>query len=165
MRLSAPLKTQYAKDHGLDVERLLDASEYKEKYRKDMIQWGEEMRRIDSGYFCLLAIQQVSDYDRYPVWLISDGRRPSDLIYFQTRYPTVTIRICASEATRMSRGWVYTVGVDDVESECALDGIAQWDFIVHNDADKEQLESHFEPLLCKIRGHIANGIRWEKEII
>ena len=45
------------------MEHLLDASEYEEKYLKDMIQWGEEMRRIDSGYFCLVAIKQVSDYD------------------------------------------------------------------------------------------------------
>ena len=38
---------------------------------------------------------------------------------------------------------VYTAGVDDVESECALDGVAQWDFVVHNDADREQLEKSF----------------------
>jgi phosphomevalonate kinase len=35
--LSAPLKETYATEHGLDYQRLLDPSEYKENYRLDMI--------------------------------------------------------------------------------------------------------------------------------
>ena len=35
--LSAPLKELYAKDHGLEFEKLLDSSEYKEMHRLDMI--------------------------------------------------------------------------------------------------------------------------------
>lgn len=35
--LAAPIKEIYAKDHGLDYERLLGTSDYKEKYRLDMI--------------------------------------------------------------------------------------------------------------------------------
>ena len=32
IRLSGPLKECYAKDHGLDFEKMLSASDYKEKY-------------------------------------------------------------------------------------------------------------------------------------
>ncbi|KAK6326379.1 hypothetical protein J4Q44_G00020240 [Coregonus suidteri] len=57
LRLSGPLKQQYAQDHGLDFEELLGAGEYKEKYRADMIQWGEKQREKDPGFFCRLAIK------------------------------------------------------------------------------------------------------------
>ena len=32
IRLSGPLKECYARDHGLDFEKMLSASDYKEKY-------------------------------------------------------------------------------------------------------------------------------------
>lgn len=35
--LSSPLKEAYAQENGLDYEKLLDSSDYKEKYRCDMI--------------------------------------------------------------------------------------------------------------------------------
>jgi phosphomevalonate kinase len=35
--LSAPLKEIYAAEHNLDYAKLLDSSDYKEKYRLDMI--------------------------------------------------------------------------------------------------------------------------------
>ena len=44
LRLSAPLKKQYALEHDLDFEKLLDSSIYKEKFRKSMIEWGELKR-------------------------------------------------------------------------------------------------------------------------
>jgi phosphomevalonate kinase len=44
VRLSGPLKKCYAETHGLDYERLMSAADYKEKYRKDMIMWSEDIR-------------------------------------------------------------------------------------------------------------------------
>lgn len=35
--LSSQLKKTYANEHGLDYERLLDSTDYKENYRLDMI--------------------------------------------------------------------------------------------------------------------------------
>jgi hypothetical protein len=35
--LASPIKEEYAAKHGLDYEKLLDSSDYKEKYRSDMI--------------------------------------------------------------------------------------------------------------------------------
>ena len=35
--LSAPLKSLYAQENNINYEKLLDSSDYKEKYRKDMI--------------------------------------------------------------------------------------------------------------------------------
>lgn len=65
LRLSGPLKEQYAQEHGLDFERLLDASSYKEAHRSDMIRWGEEKRQADPGFFCRKIVEGVSQ----PVWV------------------------------------------------------------------------------------------------
>ena len=46
--LSANLKEQYAKENDLDYERLLDSSDYKEKFRADMIKY---VRRFFSLIF------------------------------------------------------------------------------------------------------------------
>ncbi|XP_048450507.1 phosphomevalonate kinase [Rhincodon typus] len=67
LRLSAPIKEQYAKEHGLDLGKLLGASEYKERYREDMIRWGEEQRTKDPGCFCRFVVQDVAQ----PVWVKS----------------------------------------------------------------------------------------------
>ena len=123
-----------------------------------MIQWGEEMRCRDPGYFCRLAVEQVTNLHQFPVWLISDSRRPTDLDYFRSRYHTLTVRICASEETRRNRGWEYTEGVDDVESECALDRITQWDILLENDANSRVFETQLTALISKINDIICSKL-------
>ncbi|KAG7218832.1 hypothetical protein INR49_019674 [Caranx melampygus] len=65
LRLSGPLKQQYAQEHGLDLDQLLGSGLYKEQYRADMIRWGESRRRQDPGFFCRLATRGA----RQPVWV------------------------------------------------------------------------------------------------
>lgn len=134
LRLSGPLKKQYAKEHGLDFTRLLDSTEYKETFRKDMILWGEEKRNKDPGYFCRLATY-VEEADKKLVWIISDARRPSDLLYFKNNYKDrcLCVRISCCDEVRNQRGFVFTKGVDDAESECALDHVKDWNFVINND--------------------------------
>lgn len=55
----------FGQEHGLDFQRLLDASTYKEAYRRDMIRWGEEKRQADPGFFCRKIVEGV----RQPVWV------------------------------------------------------------------------------------------------
>lgn len=52
--VSYPLKEEYARLHvdDLDVERLKSDGEYKEKYREDMVEFGDKIRNEDSGYWC-----------------------------------------------------------------------------------------------------------------
>ncbi|EHB07298.1 Phosphomevalonate kinase [Heterocephalus glaber] len=152
LRLSGPLKKQYAQEHGLSFERLLDASSYKEAYRSDMIRWGEEKRRADAGFFCRKVVEGVSQQ----VWLVSDTRRVSDVQWFQEAYGTVTqtVRVVASEQSRRQRGWVFTPGVDDAESECGLDNLDGFDWVIENHGDEQQLEEELEKLLGFIRSRL-----------
>lgn len=158
LRLSAPLKQEYARIHGLDFNKLLDASTYKEKYRKDMIIWGEDKRNKDPSYFCDLAAKQTYTTDATgnpvtkPIWFISDARRVSDVQYFKDYYSNVLhVRIEASLSTRKARGWVFSAGVDDAESECGLDK-ETFDFVVmNNDDDENQLMDTLKILCSKIK--------------
>ncbi|XP_059836028.1 phosphomevalonate kinase isoform X2 [Hypanus sabinus] len=146
LRLSAPIKEQYAKEHGLDLLRLLGPSEYKERYRAEMIRWGEEQRVRDPGYFCCLII-------------ISDARRHSDLEWFRTHYGSAVqaVRVVASLETRRQRGWTFTAGVDDQESECGLDNGVHWDWVLNNDGTSQELETQLQPLLEFIRNRLAQA--------
>ncbi|PIK62185.1 putative phosphomevalonate kinase-like [Apostichopus japonicus] len=145
LRLSGPLKEQYAKQHNLDYNRLLDATEYKEQHRAAMIKWGEEMRKKDKGYFCRLAIREAENH--HDVWIISDARRKSDIEYFKKEYPKqmVTVRVEADLEIRIRRGLVPTKGIDDAPSECGLDKYSPWDVMIRNNGGQEQL--HLEKQL------------------
>ena len=123
LRLSGPLKECYAEDHGLDFSKLLDSSDYKEKYRKDMITWSEKIRNQNPSYFCLKAIQKYDKAKEFSIWIVSDCRRRTDFEFFDQNYPgkIVKIRVKASEETRIKRGFSFQNGIDDAESECGLD--------------------------------------------
>jgi phosphomevalonate kinase len=57
------------------------------------------------------------------VWIISDCRRQTDVKYFLEKYQGLakTVRITASDQARSSRGWKFTEGIDDMETECGVD--------------------------------------------
>ncbi|XP_065585925.1 phosphomevalonate kinase [Cyrtonyx montezumae] len=152
LRLSGPLKEQYAQEHGLDFQRLLDASAYKEQYRQDMIRWGEEKRRADPGFFCRTAVQGAAQ----PVWVVSDTRRLSDVEWFWGAYgdAVLTVRVTATEETRRRRSWVFVAGVDDAESECGLDQGVPFDWVIANDGDGAALGAQLEALLQDVRSRL-----------
>ncbi|XP_040394546.1 phosphomevalonate kinase isoform X2 [Cygnus olor] len=173
LRLSAPLKERYAEEHGLDFQRLLDASTYKETYRQDMIRWGEEKRRADPGFFCRTVVEGVAQ----PVWVsgageehggrgvaadaawvqvVSDTRRLSDVEWFRDVYGDAvqTVRVVASEETRKRRNWVFVAGVDDAESECGLDQGVAFDWVITNDGDELSLDRQLEALLQSVRAQL-----------
>ena len=64
---------------------------------------------------------------------MSDCRRSSDVKYFQETYASrvKTVRITASDEARRERGWVWTEGIDDKETECGLDDLVH-DTVVDN---------------------------------
>jgi phosphomevalonate kinase len=131
-RLSGPLKKAYADEHNLNFKELLSDGPYKEKYRKDMIAWGVARRTADPGYFPRLVLAQTRPMP--PILIISDARRATDLAFFKDdpRWKCLSVRVMATEETRAGRGWKFTPGVDDVDSETGLDGRADWDIVINN---------------------------------
>jgi len=146
-RLSEPLKREYARIHELDFDELLTAGAYKEIHRAQMVEWSERIRRDDPDYFCRLAMDSCSS----TVCIVSDCRRPSDLQYFARQFDNVLcVRIECSDRVRESRGFVFTAGIDDADTECALDAQASWDFALRNDGDATTLTDELSRVVLAV---------------
>ncbi|XP_011196638.1 phosphomevalonate kinase [Zeugodacus cucurbitae] len=130
VRISEPIKTEWAKRLNLNLEELLSDGPYKENYRKDMIEWSDSVRIKDYGYFCRSAMLHV----HAEIVIVSDIRRKTDITYFNENYGSLvlTIRINTKDSIRVERGWIFTKGVDDVPSECDLDDYNQWNIVLEN---------------------------------
>jgi len=147
-RLSEPIKREYARIHQLDFDELLTSSTYKELHRAQMVEWSEEIRHRDSEYFCRLAM----DACKATVCIVSDCRRPSDLLFFTQHYPHVlTVRVDCPTPVRETRGFSFTPGIDDADTECALDAHDQWRFVLRNDGDAPTLTDGLSRVLCAVR--------------
>lgn len=146
IRLSGPLKSEYAKSHNLDYETLLSPATYKEDHRADMILFGEKKRQEDSSYWCRLATDMPWITSK-KIWIVSDARRITDLEYFR-RFPhVITIRVVADEETRKKRGYRFEAGIDDSESECGLDQVTDWDYVLQNNS-RDNIEKEIEKLIA-----------------
>lgn len=132
IRISEPIKRHWADSKGLNLSELLGDGAYKERYRKEMIEWSDARRQEDYGVFCRAACTTI---DR-GICIVSDIRRKTDVRYFQDTYGPErirTVRIEASEAIRTERGWQFQSGIDDVQSECDLDNYGSWDLVLENE--------------------------------
>eukprot|EP01135_Chromosphaera_perkinsii_P000654 Nk52_evm21s147 gene=Nk52_evmTU21s147 len=190
VRLSAPIKEEFARRKKKEQEEeqgiscsssglsasllnvLLSDGPLKEKYRKEMIEWGEQERERDPFCFCEAAVRNFcsvkdssSSLSSAPsIMIVSDARRETDLVFFEKVFGgsssnsnsnndgtvanasvvnrLVRVRVEASESVRAGqRGWVFTQGVDDAESECGLDHRTSWEFVFDNSYSKEDSTS------------------------
>ncbi|XP_046677848.1 phosphomevalonate kinase [Homalodisca vitripennis] len=151
IKVSAPIKSYFSKVKGLDYDQLMGTSSYKEQYRLEMIKWSEQVRKSDYGYFCRAAIEMTCA-EKKPVWIVSDMRRRTDLQWFRDNYKhIITVRVCSSEGQRIKRGWVFTPGIDDQETECNLDSVQDWDIIIENNGSLDDLQPDIKRLTEIIR--------------
>ncbi|VDM56076.1 unnamed protein product [Angiostrongylus costaricensis] len=127
--VSHSLKAIYAKNHGLDYSELISNGPYKELHRLNMIKWGERIRSVEPDFFCRATIPSTCNDD---VVIISDCRRPTDIEYFKSNYPILTVRVDASTEERELRGFRFVQGIDDMPSECGLDSYVH-DIVLIND--------------------------------
>lgn len=157
IRLSGPLKEIYAQEHGLDFKELLNSSAYKEIHRAEMIRWGEEKRNRDPSFFCCLATNGPGS--EKPVWIISDARRKTDMAFFKEKFgdKVKLARVKAAEDVRETRGYVFTPGIDDAESECGLDTGIDWDFVIDNSGNDVQLRKDIENIVQVIESMLLNS--------
>lgn len=165
VRISGPLKKEYSRLHGLDLDHLMDSGPYKEEFRKDMVRWSDEVRKKDPCYFCRIAATEAVNSSQSDVFIVSDIRRPADVRYFEENFAeklgttVLKIRITAPEVIRVRRGWKFEPGIDDAETECALDdaGVG-WDIVVENDeaSDLAGQENGFQSTFNNMIGRIRS---------
>ncbi|KAH7645000.1 phosphomevalonate kinase [Dermatophagoides farinae] len=161
-RISAPIKCEYARRNGLNYEELLTSSQYKESFRKQMVEWSESVRQYDPHHFLRIAIldsYRQNNGHKKPIWILNDARRPTDLRYFQSdeneinldnNCKQLTIRIRSDDSIRIDRGWKFTIGIDDQTTECGLDEYQQWNYRIDNNGGKDELLKELSPILSEI---------------
>jgi len=153
LHISAPLKREYAEMANLDYHKLLDSSAYKEVHRANMVKWGEQVRRKDASYFCQKTVETAERSGR-PIWIVADIRRKTDIEYFN-QFEMLTLRLQSSNQVRSNRGWVFTEGIDDSETEVDLDDYLDWDFIISNNDNNEALDRDITEICSHLRQRIG----------
>lgn len=93
------------------------------------------------------TIEDISRPECFKFVLITDCRRPTDLEFFRQNYKCRLIRVYCEEEVRIQRGFVFTAGIDDQETECALDSFDSWDKKIQNNGDLEDLDKQLDDLL------------------
>lgn len=117
-----------------------------------MIEFGEEMRAKDSGYWAKLTTKNPSS--RF--WIIPDCRRTTDVDYFvelanqKASVAPIRVRVFAETEVREKRGYKFCAGIDDAESECGLDNYPEWDVKIENNGDMEKLSQEIDKLIDMI---------------
>ena len=119
------------------------------------------MRKDDPNIFLKQAISDADAFNKSKVWILVDARRPCDIEYFLNdqqfaQSTIVTMRIIADDAVRAERGFVFTDGVDDVQSECALDHWNQWTYVICNN-NKEELLNQLQPIIDSANASTASA--------
>lgn len=122
-----------------------------------MVSWSEKLRAVEPDFFCAKAVEsaRISEESSAPVWIVSDLRRKSDVVYFQSMFGSacqlITVRVDASLDTRANRKWSFQPGIDDCETECGLDTGVDWDFYFWNDTDEaNESDQLIRPLIDQI---------------
>uniref|UniRef100_A0A6G3MJ51 Phosphomevalonate kinase n=1 Tax=Henneguya salminicola TaxID=69463 RepID=A0A6G3MJ51_HENSL len=127
----------------------MKSSLYKEQFRREMILFGENIRKLDPYYFCKI-IDITAQQSGTKCWVIADCRRLFDIKYFSDKYPerTITVRIECPLYIRSNRGFEFECGIDDAESECGLDNYKSWHHVIKN---ADHFDPEFNNLVDKIK--------------
>lgn len=133
------IKLTYGKEKGLSFEEI---EQNKAIYRPDLIKLGNWGREQHPDYWLHKILEQNSNI------MITDVRVPHEYEVFKNA-GAITIRVEASRQTRLNRGGSLS-GEDDV-TETGLDHIKDWDYIIDNDSDYENLKTQTKQIVDNIR--------------
>lgn len=131
------IKLTYGKEKGLTYEEI---ERNKPFYRRDLISLGNWGRAQDPDYWLKKLIAQDGNI------IVTDVRVPHEYEVFKNS-GAVTIRVEASRETRMQRGKL--VGENDI-TETGLDNIKDWNYIIDNNFDYENLEKQVNKIISDL---------------
>lgn len=132
------IKLTYGKDKGLTYDEI---EKNKPLYRQDLINLGNKGRSINPDYWLNKIIEQKGSI------IVTDVRVPHEYEIFKNA-GAITIRVEAERQIRAQRGQL--VGEEDI-TETGLDDIKDWDFIINNNSDYENLYNQVVKILDAIK--------------
>ena len=133
------IKIEYAKEHGLSYEEI-EAN--KAQYRQGLIDLGNWGRSQSPDYWLNKIIAQKWNI------VVTDVRIMHEYEVFKSA-GAISIRVEASRDIREQRGGKL-IGEDDV-TEVDLDNIKDWDFIIDNNSDYENLKQKVLQIVEQIK--------------
>ena len=122
------IKLTYGKEKGLTYEEI---EKNKPLYRQDLINLGNWGRAQHPDYWLKKILEQDGNI------MVTDVRVQHEYDMFK-QAGAIAIRVEASRDTRLQRGGSLT-GENDV-TEIGLDHIKDWDYIIDNNSDYENLK-------------------------
>lgn len=135
------IKLTYGKEKGLTYEEI---EKNKPLYRQDLINLGNWGRAQDPDYWLKKILEQDGNI------MVTDVRVQHEYDVFKGA-GAITIRVEASRETRLKRGGSLT-GENDV-TEIGLDYIKDWDYIIDNNSDYENLKKHVIGIVEEIKNN------------
>lgn len=132
------IKLEYGKQHNLTYEEI---EKNKPLYRQGLIDLGNWGREQDADYWLKKIISQDGNI------MVTDVRVQHEYDMFKNA-GAITIRVNCPRELREKRGTL--IGETDV-TEVGLDHINDWDFVVNNDSDLENLTKKAEEIITKIK--------------
>lgn len=140
--LADSIKVEYSKRTGLTLEEI---ERNKSQYRPDLIKLGDKGRSIHPDYWLNNVIAMDGDI------IVPDVRVPREFELFKSNN-AFCIRVEASREARAKRGMLVQ---EDDPTETILDSIENWDYVIHNDSDYDELSKNSIPLLNAIESYFA----------
>lgn len=132
------IKITYGKEKNLTYEEI---EKNKPLYRQDLINLGNWGRAQDPDFWLKKIIAQEGNI------IVTDVRVPHEYEVFKSA-GAITIRVEASRNVRAARGEL--IGENDI-TETGLDNIKNWDFIIDNNSDYENLKRQVIAIIEKIQ--------------
>lgn len=120
------IKITYGKQKGLTYEEI---EKNKPLYRQDLIDLGNWGRSQSGDFWLEKILEQEGNI------IVTDVRVPHEYEVFKNA-GAISIRVEASRETRATRGEL--IGETDI-TEIGLDHIADWDYVIDNNGDYENL--------------------------
>ena len=131
------IKLTFGKEKGLTYDEI---EKNKPIYRQDLINLGNWGRAQDPDYWLNKIVEQDGNI------VVTDVRVEHEYEVFKSA-GAITIRVEASRETRSKRGEL--VGETDI-TEVGLDHIKDWDFVIDNNSDYENLKAQVNKIIEKI---------------
>jgi len=132
------IKLEYGRSHNLSYEEI---EKNKAKYRQDLINLGNWGRSQSPDYWIKKIIEEDGNI------VVTDVRVMHEYETFK-KAGAVAIRVEATRKTRSLRGKL--VGEDDI-TEVGLDDVKDWDFVINNDGDYENLKQQAMKIIAQIK--------------
>lgn len=131
------IKLTYGKEKGLTYEEI---EKNKPMYRQDLINLGNWGRAQNPDYWLNKIVEQEGNI------IVTDVRVEHEYEVFKAA-GAISIRVEATRETRSKRGEL--VGETDV-TEVGLDHVKNWDYVIDNNSDYENLKIQVNKIIEKI---------------